>query len=92
MKNVDTVTPLDGDGRNVIGAEADAASTDAEDYKTKGRTTVATRRGFRFRSANEDLPVVTHAGIKVTREEANALVEESSGLVSITSDNENKED
>lgn len=92
---VDTVTPLDGDGHNVTGLDEQfetTANVQQEDYETKGRTTVATRRGYRFVPTNKDLPVVTSTGLKVTAEEAEALVSESKGLVSIVTNDENKED
>lgn len=60
-----------------------------EEYDTQGRTTVATRRGYAFQPTDNDLPLVTHTGIQVTREQANALVDESDGVVHIV---ENEED
>lgn len=96
--NVDTVTPLDGDGSGVTGVAEQFDRTDDEPfdsstgnikpeaYETQGRTTVATRRGYAFSPNDKAFPVVTHTGIKVTKDEAEALIEESNGLVSITNE------
>lgn len=93
MKDVDTVTPLDGDGSNATGVEEQFLDDNpAEDYETKGRTTVATRRGYRFVSSNPDLPVVTYTGVKMTKEEADSLVTEADGLVHIVNPTENEEE
>lgn len=98
--NVDTVTPLDGDGSGVTGIAEQFDRTDdepfdpstgnikAEAFETQGRTTVATRRGYAFASNNKALPVVTHAGLAVTKEQADALVDESNGLVTIKQNEE----
>jgi len=91
--NADTVTPLDGDGSNVTGVTEQFPNVAAEDYKTRGQTTVATRRGYRFVPSNKDLPVVTDQGVKMTKEDAEAAVAESNGRAFIVSnDDENKED
>lgn len=81
-EDVDTVTPLDGDGHDVVfPQEGDGALTfgnvDAEDYESRGKTTVATPRGYRFASANKDIPVIDSTGIKVTREVAAEVLAES---------------
>ena len=94
--NVDTVTPLDGDGSGVTGLaeqfdrthdnepfDPSTGNVSAEEFETQGRTTVATRRGYAFASNDKGIPVVTHAGLLVTKEQAEALVEESDGLVHI---------
>lgn len=86
QQSADTVTPLDGDGKNVVqpgeGAPTvETGNVNPEDYNTEGRTTVATPRGYRFASSNKEIPVVTSAGIKVTAEQADALAKESDGLV-----------
>lgn len=94
---VDTTTPLDGDGHNVTGLEAQFAPFDeggnlTEDhYETRGRTVVKTPIGYRFASQDKNLPVITSAGLKVTADEAEALREESDGLVSVAP-NETEED
>lgn len=98
--DVDTVTPLDGDGTGVTGIAEQFDRTDdepfdpstgnikAEAFETQGRTTVATRRGYAFASNDKSIPVVTHAGMVVTKEQAEALVEESDGLVHIIQNEE----
>lgn len=98
--NVDTVTPLDGDGTGVTGLgdqfhneeyepfDPSTGNIKAEAFETQGRTTVATRRGYAFASNDKEIPVVTHAGLVVTKEQAEALVEESEGLVTIKQDEE----
>lgn len=68
--------------------QPDTGNASVEDYSTRGQTTVATRRGWRFAPSDKDLPVVTHAGVKVTSEQARSLVQESGGLVQIVDDKE----
>ena len=85
-QSTDTVTPLDGDGKNVVTPgegepTVDTGNVGPEDYSTRGQTTVATPRGYRFAPSDKEVPVVTHAGLKVTAEQADALVSESDGLV-----------
>ena len=55
----------------------------SEDYTTRGQTVVATRRGYRFTPEDKSIPVITRDGVKVTKEQADALVAESGGLVEI---------
>lgn len=93
--DADTVTPLDGDGSNVTGLDEQFEPFDeatgnitAEHYETRGQTTVATRRGYRFASADKNIPVVTASGLKVTADTADALVKESNGLVYAVTDKE----
>jgi len=99
--NVDTVTPLDGDGSGVTGLDEQfrtshvnepfdpsTGNIPAAEFETQGRTTVATRRGYAFASNDKAIPVVTHTGLAVTKEQAEALVEESAGLVHIKQDEE----
>lgn len=62
-------------------AQLGQENVDPDEYSTQGKTTVATRRGYRFVPSDKDLPVITHAGTKVTAEQADALIEESNGLV-----------
>jgi hypothetical protein len=93
--NVDTVTPLDGDGSGVTGIAEQFDRTDnepfdpstgnikSEAYESQGRTTVATRRGYAFAPADKGLPVVDHTGLTTDADTAKNLVEESDGLVSI---------
>lgn len=88
---VDTTTPLDGDGRNVTGVAEQFGDDAPEEYTTRGQTVVATRRGYRFASSNKDLPVITSDGIKMTKDEADAVVAESDGFASIVT-NESEED
>lgn len=99
--DVDTVTPLDGDGQNVVfptpAGEEDATrfgNVSAEDYDTKGRTTVATPYGYAFASSDKEIPLVSHAGLQVTADIAEALVAESDacgGKVYIVTDDESEE-
>lgn len=72
-------------------AQPGVENVSAEEYTTQGKTTVATRRGYRFVPSNKDLPMITHDGIRVTADEADALVEESDGLVYKVLADENKE-
>lgn len=92
----DTTTPLDGDGHNVVSPTDPAPVTagfpnvSKSEYETRGQTVVATRRGYAFASNDTDIPVITHDGVKVTKEQADALVDESSGEVYIRN-NESEE-
>lgn len=65
-----------------------AENVSPEEYSTKGKTTVATRRGYAFVSSNRDLPVITHDGVQMTAEEADFVVAESDGEVEIRTDQE----
>lgn len=85
----DTVTPPDVEGATVIRERHENAMP--EDYDTKGQTTVATRRGYAFAPSNKAIPVITEAGIKMTREQADEVVAESDrsdGKVFIVEDKE----
>lgn len=98
--NVDTVTPLDGDGSGVTGIAEQFDRTDdepfdpttgnirAEAYDTQGRTTVATRRGYAFVPNDKSIPVITNTGLATTKEVADSLVTESSGVVYIKQNEE----
>jgi hypothetical protein len=77
--NADTVTPLDGEDGNVTGVAEQFERPDARDYKTRGQTTVATRRGYAVAPSDKSLPVVTSDGVKMTKEQAEAVVKESNG-------------
>jgi hypothetical protein len=67
-------------------------NVDFDEYTTQGKTTVATRRGYRFVPSDKDLPVITHAGVKVTSDQATQLIDESDGLVrKVDPDNEEGE-
>jgi len=92
--NPDTVTPLDGEDGNVTGVAAQFApeNVSAEYYDTRGQTTVATRRGYAVVPTNKDLPMVTSEGVKMTKEQADAVVAESNGRAFLVSDDENEED
>ena len=68
----------------------DTGNVSEKEYTTRGQTKVATKRGWRFAPKDKDLPVITSAGVFVTREQAEALVEESDGLVKVVA--ETKED
>ena len=74
---VDTITPLDGEDGNVTGLQDQFGNTPESEYETKGKTTVATRHGYRFASSNKDVPVIHSGGVKVTKEVADELVKES---------------
>ena len=57
---------------------APATTTQAgEEYKTQGQTRVATQHGYAFRPSNQDLPVIDHLGVNVTKEQAEAVLQES---------------
>lgn len=98
--DVDTVTPLDGDGHNVTGISeqfenprdaVESGNVSVKDYETRGRTTVATRRGYRFAPSDKDIPVITHEGVKVTAEQAATLAKESDDLVFVRADASDEE-
>lgn len=61
----------------------------AASESTEGTTVVATRRGYEFVPSNQDIGVITADGVTVTTEQAEAIVAESNGRVSII--HENKE-
>jgi hypothetical protein len=87
-ENPDTVTPLDGDGHNVVYPPVAnpgpvTPNVSKAEFDTSGRTVVATPRGYAFQPNDIEIPVIDHAGVKVTKEQADALVDESDGLVSI---------
>lgn len=89
--DADTVTPLDGDGSNVTGVDEQFENVSQADYETRGQTTVATRRGYRFVPSDKEIPVITSAGVKVTAEQAEELVEASkntSAAVHVVKDKE----
>lgn len=48
-----------------------------DEYKTQGRTRLATHDGYAFRSSDQDLPEITPEGINVTKEQADAVLAES---------------
>lgn len=48
-----------------------------EDYKTRGTVTVAARPGYEVIPTDKSLPVVTTAGVTMTRDQADALLKES---------------
>jgi hypothetical protein len=60
------------------------------EFESRGRTLVRTKYPYQFASNNTDLPVVTRDGVRVNREQADALVTESDGLVFV--DNTDKEE
>lgn len=94
IDGTDTVSPLDGDGHNVVDP-TESGNVPAEDFDTKGKTTVATRRGYAFNPSNKDLPQITSAGVKMTKDQADEVVAESANSKAaafIVSDDENKED
>lgn len=98
---VDTVTPLDGDGRNVVGLDEQfggsvpyddsTGNINPAEFDTAGRTRVATPIGYRFASNDKALPVVDSDGVKMTREQADAVIAESDNLVFLVDNDENEE-
>lgn len=89
----DTVSPLDpAEGEPDVEARLAPGHVKAEDYETRGQTTVRTRRGRAFVPSDKNLPIVRSTGLKVTKEQAETLVEESNGLVFIDSSDESEED
>lgn len=87
----DTVTPLDGDGRNVVGLDEQFENVSADEYETRGQTTVATRRGYRFVPSDKEIPIITSDGVKMGKEDADKVVAESRGRVFIV-EPKNEED
>lgn len=63
-----------------------------EQYTTRGQVRLATRQGYRFRPSNKDLPEITPEGVNMSRENADAVLDESDqndGFVfEVTDDNE----
>ena len=96
--DADTLTPLDGEDGNVTGLSAQFDNTPESEYETRGKTTVATRRGYRFVPSDKDLPVIHSGGVKVTAEVAAQLIEEAggednrTGLHIVTDNNEEETD
>ncbi len=91
----DTVTPLDGEDGEVTGVAEQFGNVDERDYETRGQTTVATAPGYRFAPSKKDLPVITSRGVKMSREDADAVVEEAkkvSSKIRVHIVNENEED
>lgn len=94
----DTVTPLDGDGHNVVMGEdfspfdEESGNINEEYYETRGKTTVATRPGYAFQPSDKGLPVITHTGVRMTKEQAEQVVAESTstraGVHIVTSEEE----
>lgn len=76
----DTITPPD-EGDTTAPVADDRPS--AEEYSTQGKTQVATRPGYAYNSADKSLPTITATGVKVTADQAQALVEESDGRVTV---------
>lgn len=92
--DADTVTPLDGEDGHVTGIPEQFGHVQESDYETEGRTTVATAPGYRFASSHKGLPVITSRGVKMTKDEAEQVVDEAKGLgigVHIVTNDENKE-
>lgn len=86
----DTVTPLDvpeeGFGELPDGPDSEPeadVTPDSDVDEDEGKVTVRTRRGYAFQSSDKDLPVVDFTGVKVTQEQADFLVDESDGIVSV---------
>lgn len=98
--DVDTTTPLDGDGRDVVVPETgeDPAlfeqfdNVHPEDYETTGRTTLATRHGYAFAHTVEEVPIITSSGVKMSREKADLILAESAehdaGVFEVNDDTE----
>lgn len=84
----DTVAPMDvgeDEGEFTPFGESTGNIT-LEHYDTQGRTTVATRRGYRFAPSDKALPVVTHRGVKMSKDAADEVVAESNGVVHVVED------
>lgn len=85
--DVDTTTPLDGDGQDVEFPSPEEGefldqfpNVRPEDYESRGQTTLATERGYAFVSSDESVPVITHTGVNVSADVAEAVLEESARL------------
>lgn len=48
-----------------------------DDYSSRGGVVLATPYGHEFRPSNKDLPPITHRGVNMTREQADAVLAES---------------
>ena len=57
--------------------DAIVVNQEGEEYKTQGRTRLATRHGVRFQPSDKSLPVITSAGVFVTAVQAEAIKAES---------------
>lgn len=87
VTEADSITPLDTDVE-AVETTVEVARVSPEDYKTRGRTTVATRPGYAFDSGrNLDIPTITHEGLLVNADQAADLVDESDGVVFVLDDN-----
>ena len=75
--DADTLTPLDGEDGNVTGLTEQFDNVPESEYETRGQTTVATRRGYRFVPSDKELPVIHSGGVKMSREAADALLDEA---------------
>lgn len=64
-------------GPEGIPPDATKFTVAGDKYTTKGQTKVATPMGRAFRSANEDLPLITAAGVYMTADEANEVIAEA---------------
>lgn len=47
------------------------------DYKTRGTTHVKARRGYKVEPTDKTLPVIDENGINVTKDQADALMDEA---------------
>lgn len=83
--DVDTVTPVDDGDFTPFD---DHGNITPEHYETRGQTTVATRRGYAFVPSDKNVPVITAEGVQVTKDQADAIVNESNGRVHIVEDQE----
>lgn len=61
----------------------DTGNVSEKEYTTQGNTVVRTPHGYRFAPTENGLPVIHSGGVKVTKNQALALVKESDGLVII---------
>lgn len=85
--NTDT-PPADEPNTGSDPATAQGERPSAEEYKTQGKTVVATRVGHAFNDSSGKVPTITPEGVTVTSEEATRLVEESKGRVHIVTEKE----
>lgn len=61
--------------------DIDTSVTQAGDeYESSGRITIATRPGYAHRPTDENLPIIDSSGVKVTREQADAVMAEANAV------------
>lgn len=73
-----------GEGSTKVDTPAERVSKD--EYKSEGKTVVATPRGYLFESSDLTIPVIDHEGLNMSAENAAKVIEESDKLVKVISD------